>query len=208
MPRVPKPKRPSARSDTSSTVYRREQIRFLDQFGEVMPIACLNCMLDGVANECRIHPRSGRCNNCHRKNSQDCNIRITEEEWQELLQEKRRLQERELALRRERLRLDEESLVIEQDKRRLEQRAAQVIHITERNLLCSEQRERALDKPTSPRDSVMASSSVPLSPFTHAVMNGFSDDIFTADPPGYLGSPVRGSGGTSARAPDSFEDFS
>lgn len=142
-----------------------------------MPIACSNCMFDGVANECRIHPLSGWCDSCSRQNAQECNIRITEEEWQELLQEKHRLREREIALRRERRRLDEESLVIEQDKRRLEQRAAQVIHITERNLLCSEQREGALDKLTSPRDSVRVLSYVALSPFTHAVMNGFSDDL-------------------------------
>lgn len=110
MPKATRPKsRPSATSKpaTSSSTNRRLALAdFIDSFGDVMPLACQYCRQNNLV--CRVHVRSGKCNHCHRHNNSDCNIRISEEEWSSMKQEKIRLQERLAAVQQQRSLLDQE----------------------------------------------------------------------------------------------------
>jgi hypothetical protein len=164
-------KLPKFNSKDSSTVRRLALADFIDSFGDVMPVACRNCRENGLV--CRVHIRSGRCNECNRSNSKTCNIRISENEWSTIKEEKDRLQSRLLDLEREKLEIQEAL-------RSNAERAAEAIAVEEADIQRLEQQE-ALVAPTD---------GMALSPFTWSAMSGFGDEVWDADPPVYLGETV------------------
>lgn len=169
MPKAPK----SSKSITkdSSTARRLNLADFIDIFGDVMPVACRNCREAGLV--CRVHIRSGRCNECNRSNSKTCNIRISENEWSTIKEEKDRLQARLLEI-------EKEKLEIQQALKKNADRAAEAIAVEEADILRLEQQEAAL----------VPSDGMALSPFTWSALSGFDDDVWEANPPSYLGEPV------------------
>ena len=175
MPKVSRPKqRPSTTSksaSSSSTLRRLDLANFIDSFGDVMPVACRNCRENGLV--CRVHIRSGRCNECNRSNSKTCNIRISENEWSTIKEEKDRLQARLLEIEREKLEI-QEALKENAD------RAAEAIAVEEADIQRLEQQEAL----------VAPSEGMALSPFTWSALSGFGDEVWEANAPVYLGDPV------------------
>jgi hypothetical protein len=164
MPKVP---------SKSSTERRLDLASFIDIYGDVMPVACRNCR---IANRvCRVHVRSGRCNECNRSNAKDCNIKISENEWSVIKAEKDRLQARLDALQQEEREV----------KKALEEnaaRAAEAISVEEASIQRLEEQEAA----------VSSLGEVALSPFTWSSMDGLVDDVWDAQVPTYLGNPIGG----------------
>jgi hypothetical protein len=61
-----------------------------------MPIACAQYRIKGLI--CRVHMHSSRCNEYNRLNADNCDIRISEEEWGIIRAEQEQLQERLAAI--------------------------------------------------------------------------------------------------------------
>jgi hypothetical protein len=192
MPKATRPKsRPSTVSKpaTSSSTSRRLALAdFIDSFGDVMPLACQYCRQNSLV--CRVHVRSGKCNHCHRHNNSDCNIRISEEEWSSMKQEKVRLQERLAAVQHQRSLLDQEERDLRRALHDTDQRAAEAIAVEERSILLQEQQEQV--------DGVAGLSlegpSLSLSPFTWSALDGLPDMVWDGTSvPHYLESPVTSS---------------
>ena len=169
MPKTPKSVKTNIKD--SSTVRRLALADFIDSFGDVMPVACRNCRENGLV--CRVHIRSGRCNECNRSNSKTCNIRISENEWSTIKEEKDRLQARLLEIEREKLEI-QEALKENAD------RAAEAIAVEEADIQRLEQQEAL----------VAPSEGMALSPFTWSALSGFGDEVWEANAPVYLGDPV------------------
>ena len=169
MPKAPKSSKLIVKDN--STVRRLNLADFIDIFGDVMPVACRNCREAGLV--CRVHIRSGRCNECNRSNSKTCNIRISENEWSTIKEEKDRLQARLLEI-------EKEKLEIQQALKENADRAAEAIAVEEADIIRLEQQEAA----SAPSDGMA------LSPFTWSALSGFGDDVWEANPPSYLGELV------------------
>ena len=165
MPKAPKSSKVNIKD--SSTVRRLALADFIDSFGDVMPVACRNCRESGLV--CRVHIRSGRCNECNRSNSKTCNIRISENEWSTIKEEKDRLQARLLEIEREKLE-------IQQALKENADRASEAIAVEEADIQRLERQEAG----------VAPSDGVALSPFTWSALSGFDDGVWEADPPAYL----------------------
>lgn len=152
-----------------------------------MPVACRNCRNAGLA--CRVHVRSGRCGQCNSRNLLDCNIRISEEEWDAIRETKRRLTEEIEKSRLERLRLEELRNSLESNERRLraemeenDRRAAEAISVEEQDIQRLERLEAA--------EASSSAAGFALSPFTWSVMDGLPDDAWEADAPSFLATPM------------------
>jgi hypothetical protein len=168
------PKAPKAPS-SSSTTRRLELAAHIDLFGDIMPVACRNCRDAGLV--CKVHIQSGRCNECNRKNSKTCNIRISASEWAVIRAERERLLARREELKKEEAELDR---ALKENA----ERAAEAIAVEEANIVLLEQREAA----------VAPSDGLALSPFTWSAVEGWSDDVWSAGVPAYLGETLGGPG--------------
>ena len=144
-----------------------------------MPVACSNCREAGLV--CRVHVRSGRCNECNRANRKNCNIRVSADEWSVIKAEKDRLQSRLAELKREQLQI-EEALRINAEK------ASEAIAVEEAAIVRLEQAEAS-----SSGNGVLA-----MSPFSWSASDGFLDDIWEAPAPDYLGEPLPSGLGSSS----------
>jgi hypothetical protein len=140
---------------------------FIDIFGDVMPVACRNCRVAGLV--CQVHVRSGRCNECNRRNLKTCNIRISEGEWALIRQERERLQARLDAIKKEEA---EVKKALEENA----ERAAEAISVEEAGIVLLEQQEAT----AGPSDGLA------LSPFTWSMMEGLPDDSWSGEVPAYL----------------------
>lgn len=143
-----------------------------------MPVACRNCRAAGLT--CRVHVRSGRCNECNRRNLKNCNIRISESEWSVILEEKKQLQARLESLRKE----EEE---VKELLRKNADRAAEAIAVEEANIALLEQQEA----------SAWPTDGMALSPFTWSAVAGLGDEVWDAGVPEHLEDPCAGSGETA-----------
>ncbi|KAF2748467.1 hypothetical protein M011DRAFT_466871, partial [Sporormia fimetaria CBS 119925] len=175
-----RPKAPSS----SSTNRRLSLASFIDDFGDIMPVACRNCRVAGLS--CRVHVRSGRCNECNRKNLRNCNIQISENEWVEIRDEKNRLQARLDELRQKEEEMRKEKQEIQEALRVNAEKAAEAIAVEDASLTLLEQQE----------GTVAPSDGLALSPFTWSAMSGLGDEIWAAGVPDYLGDSRVESGGT------------
>jgi hypothetical protein len=171
MPKAPKSSKPIVKDN--STARRLNLADYIDLFGDVMPVACRNCREAGLV--CRVHVRSGRCNECNRSNSKTCNIRISSDEWSTIKEEKERLQARLYEIQKEELEI-KKALAENAD------RAAEAIAVEEMEIQRIEQQEST----AAPSDGVA------LSPFTWSIMDGLSDEVWAANPPSYLDEAVAG----------------
>jgi septal ring factor EnvC (AmiA/AmiB activator) len=160
------PKAPSS----NSTARRLHLATVIDTFGSVMPVACSNCRSAGLV--CKVHVRSGRCNECNRSNAKNCNIRISENEWNSILEDRRRLQARLEEL-------EKEKSDVERALRDNADRAAEAISVEGAEIQRLEQEE------ASASSNVLA-----MSPFTWSAVSGLDDSLWEAPVPGYLGDPV------------------
>jgi hypothetical protein len=161
------PKAPSA----TSTARRLNLAAFIDLFGNVMPVACRNCRIAGVV--CKVHVRSGRCNECNRHNLKTCNIRISANEWSVIREERERLIARAEANKKE-------AAEIAKALRENEDRAAEAISVEEANIAVLEQQEA----------TAALSDGLAMSPFTWSAMDGLDDGMWTAEVPTYLGEAL------------------
>jgi hypothetical protein len=178
MPKVPKPKLPRQSAPKSSTESRLQLASFIDIFGDIMPVACARCRTKGLV--CRVHVHSGRCNECNRSNADNCDIRISEEEWGIIRTEREQLQERLAAIQRE-------AVEIGEALQRNAVRAAEMISVEESNIQRLEREEAAAS----------SKGQLALSPFTWSVQDGMTDDFWEATAPTFLGEPVGGTAPTS-----------
>jgi hypothetical protein len=117
-----------------------------------MPVACRNCRSSGLV--CRVHIRSGRCNECNRHNLKNCNIRISEKEWSLIRQERERLQARLEAIKKE-------EAEVQRALRDNAERAAGAISVEEASISLLEQQESM----AGPSDGLA------MSPFTWSLMD-------------------------------------
>jgi hypothetical protein len=78
------PKRPPE----SSTIRRHRLSEFVESFGEIMVQKCSACVKN--RRVCKVHLRSGKCSQCLRL-GQRCDVRVTESEFQRLVQQKEKL---------------------------------------------------------------------------------------------------------------------
>ena len=137
------PKAPSV----NSTARRLNLAIYIDLYRDVMPVACRNCWVAGLV--CRVHVRSGRCNECNRRNLKSCNIRILENEWVLIRQERERLQARLEAIKKE-------EAEVQKALQENAERAAEAILVEEASISLLEQQEAT----AGPSDGLA------LSPFT------------------------------------------
>lgn len=160
------------KASSNSTDRRETLATFIEKHGDVMPRACSECREH--RRVCRVHVRSGRCGQCNLHNSK-CDIRITENEWKRLGEERRKLID---ALETAR---DETSRAVAKERRLL----AQLDLVEQRvdNARAVDAREVAeVELSEAPEGQAILA----LSPFTWSALDGIPDDFFTADPPGYL----------------------
>ena len=124
----------------TSTVRRKKLAEDIDREGKIMPRACSNCVRDKKV--CKVHVRSGRCNECNRVGFNNCNLRVTKTKW-------RKLKEERLKLDRE---LEEVEDVIakahakharlRKQLKALKGRADDAIAVTESSIVAQEEEER------------------------------------------------------------------
>jgi hypothetical protein len=107
---------------------------FIDIFGDIMPVACARCRTKGLI--CRVHVHLGCCNECNCSNADNCDIRISEEEWGIIQVEREQLQERLAAIQRE-------AVEIGEALQRNAVRAAEIISVEESNIQRLEREEAA-----------------------------------------------------------------
>jgi hypothetical protein len=162
----------------SSTQRRLNLASYIDIYGDVMPVSCHNCRRQNLV--CRVHVRSGRCNECNRSNAKDCNIRISENEWSVIKEEKDRLQARLEALERE-------AAEVRRALRENADRAAEAISVEESEIQRLEQQEASLS----------IGPDLAMSPFTWSAMDGLGDEVWDATVPSYLGDSLVGNEGTA-----------
>jgi hypothetical protein len=112
-----------------------------------MPVTCQNCRVAGLV--CRVHVRSGRCNECNQRNLKSCNIRISENEWVLIRQERERLQARLEAIKKE-------EAEVQRALQENAERAAEAISVEEASISLLEQQEAT----AGPSDGLA------MSPFT------------------------------------------
>jgi hypothetical protein len=172
MPKAPKS------SSSNSTARRLELASHIDIFGDVMPVACRNCRDQGLV--CKVHVQSGRCNECNRKNSKTCNIRISANEWAVIREERERLLARREAIRKEEAEVDKAL-------RENAARAAEAISVEEANITLLEQQEAVAS----------LSDGLAMSPFTWSAAEGWDDTMWAAQAPDYLGEPLKEAPATS-----------
>ena len=171
----------------SSTVRRHKLADFVDSFGIAMVKSCSTCKKHGRV--CKVHIRSGKCNECLRRN-QRCDLQVAQSEWERLKSEKAKLkrrieearEEQEEASRAEEKARETRRIAFAREMRLRQQmdlvddRAAEAIAVEERNIDELEHEERqegqeVLDLgPTDPAFS--------LSPGTWAALDGFPDDFW------------------------------
>jgi hypothetical protein len=79
---------PAVRTSSNSTTRRINLADFIDAFGDTMVQKCSTCVKHNRV--CKVHLRSGRCNNCNRMN-QKCDVKVTQSEFRRLTEEKQKL---------------------------------------------------------------------------------------------------------------------
>jgi hypothetical protein len=141
----------------NSTIRRHNLAVYINLYGDIMPVACRNCRVAGLV--CRVHVRLGRCNECNRRNLKSCNIRISENEWVLIRQERERLQARLGAIKNE-------EAEVQKALQENAERAAEAISVEEAGISLLEQQEAT----AGPSDGLA------LSPFTWSLMEGLPDD--------------------------------
>ncbi|KAI7205651.1 hypothetical protein KC333_g9370 [Hortaea werneckii] len=79
---------PPLRTKRTSTQRRLELAEVIDTFGDTMVKKCSTCAKHNRV--CKVHVRSGRCNECTRRN-QRCDVKVTQNEFRRLIDEKQKL---------------------------------------------------------------------------------------------------------------------
>lgn len=79
---------PPFRVKRNSTQRRLELAETIDNFGDTMVKKCSTC--EKHNRVCKVHVRSGRCNECTRRN-QRCDVKVTQNEFRRLIDEKKKL---------------------------------------------------------------------------------------------------------------------
>ena len=74
----------------TSTERRIRLAEYIESEGTTMVTPCATCSRHGRVS--RVHVRSGKCNECLRRN-QRCDIRVSQSEWNRLEQERKRLRD-------------------------------------------------------------------------------------------------------------------
>jgi len=182
----------------SSSERRRALADIIDLCGrEEMVRKCSYCRENKLS--CRVHIRSGRCSQCVRRNSSDCDVRVTEEEWERLRKERRRL----TAAVEEAREASNKALAKEMRLRKeldlLEEREAEAIAVEERDILEQEQEEGASRDTLVPvHDPENPGPDFALSPFTWTSLDGLPDSFWEPSvPPDFLLGPADGVSGSS-----------
>ena len=182
----------------NSTSRRLDLAGFIDNFGTAMVQKCSTCIKHNCV--CKVHVRSGRCNECNRRN-QRCDAKVTRSEFRRLTEEKQKLgrsidaalsaQADALeALRTARAR--EERLRQQMDL--LETRASEAIAVESRAIEELEEEERRADAETLVPDSGVITGPQ-LSPSTWGALDGLDDNFWDS-----VGFPVVDSGGSPGLA--------
>jgi len=182
----------------NSTSRRLDLAGFIDNFGTAMVQKCSTCVKHNRV--CKVHVRSGRCNECNRRN-QRCDAKVTRSEFRRLTEEKQKLgrsidaalsaQADALeALRTARAR--EERLRQQMDL--LETRASEAIAVESRAIEELEEEERRADAETLVPDSGVITGPQ-LSPSTWGALDGLDDNFWDS-----VGFPVVDSGGSPGLA--------
>jgi hypothetical protein len=202
----------------SSTIGRKRLAAFIENFGDIMPSACASCR--EAKHVCRVYVRSGRCRRCNERNLSNCNIRVTEGEFQRLKREKERLAQRiqeavseqesarqveaDARLERQRIRELEDRLRSSEDHARdsLQSAYAKESRLRKQLELIENRASDAiaiLDREAEEAELAEIVKNLPtpnpaLSPFTWSAQDGLTDDFWSANPPEYLGEPLLASG--------------
>lgn len=79
---------PPLRVKRNSTQRRLELAEVIDNFGDTMVKKCSTCVKHNRV--CKVHVRSGRCNECTRR-SQRFDVKVTQNEFHRLIDEKQKL---------------------------------------------------------------------------------------------------------------------
>ena len=181
---------PPLRSE-SSTTRRKKLALFIEDFGETeMVRPCSRCRKERIP--CRVHVRSGKCAACHNSNSFNCDVRVTESEFDRLRREHLELREKIEAARVEAVaaqerasRAQEEAgaalskeMRLRKQMDRLEGREAEAIAVKDRALEELQATELAeLDwvlEPNPPSDH----PELALQPLTWTLYEGLLDEFW------------------------------
>jgi len=172
----------------SSTERRHILGREIESCGDIMPRKCNHCRLE--KRVCKVHIKSGRCGQCNLHNHKDCDVRITEAEWNRLKKERVRLLDE---IERAR---DATSQALAKERRLMKQlelldtRSGEAVAVQENQAQEAELEEFLAELPQE-------DSSLALHPDTWSAMEGLSDEFWQA--------PVTsgGSAGTAVSGPSS-----
>lgn len=172
MPKVP---------SRTSTERRHDLADFLDSFGDTMVKKCSTCVLH--RRVCKVHVRSGRCNECVRRN-QRCDVGVTQSEFKRLLQQKEKLnKDIDNALEAQEKALDELRIARAREERLRQQmdlvdrRAEEAIAVESRLLEELDASEVNADE-LLPLDIPTEGLALPLSPNTWSALEGFPAEFW------------------------------
>lgn len=144
-----------------------------------MPRKCNHCRLENRV--CKVHIKSGRCGQCNLHNHKDCDVRITEAEWNRLKKERVRLLDE---IERAR---DATSQALAKERRLMKQlelldtRSSEAIAVQENQAQEAELAEFLAELPQE-------GPSLALHPDTWSAMDGLPDEFW--QPPAESGTPV------------------
>ena len=163
------------RAKKSSTVRRQDLADFIDSRGKEMVRKCSRCRSSGKA--CRVHLRSGMCSNCVRRNYTDCDVRVTEAEWERLRAERKRLTQELEAAREESNKAMSREMRLRRQLDQLEEREAEAISVEERDIQEQEVEEgQGLLEPLHPPEN--PGPDLAMSPWTWSILEGIPDDMW------------------------------
>jgi len=161
-----------------STKRRHRRADRIDSLGDVMPRKCLNCRKANTV--CKVHISSGSCGACNRRGNRDCDVKVTEAEWERLLKARR-----DVEIQLERARSDRQEAQAREDRlflqlKLLNERGAEALAVEEREILALEASENALPEASYPLGGV---DPLALSPLTWSAVAGLSDDFWNLETP-------------------------
>lgn len=168
----------------SSTDRRKELSSFIEEFGDIMTRPCKRCK--DSRRVCKAHVRSGKCQHCARAGYSDCDIRVTQSEWDRLRREHSRLfremeqarsaavaaQERVAAAQEEASKALSKEMRLRKQLDRLQEEEAEAIAVEERSIELQE-----LDEWTLEPDA-LGGPDLALAPLTWTSVDGLPDDFW------------------------------
>lgn len=161
-------------SKLSSTEYRKRTAKSIEESGTIMPRKCNHCRKNGRV--CKVNIRSGRCGACNEHNHRDCDVRISEAEWNRLKSQRSKVLEEIQAAREATSKALEKERRLMKQLELLDKRTDEAVAVQEADASAAEFEELLAAGTESSAD-------LSLSPFTWSATDGIPDDFWTAPVP-------------------------